>query len=129
MVTDHLPCDAKNSLPEYVKNCLPRDEHLTKWWQNHHTAHITILSSLESFRLEADLCTAVALCCFYQQTVDMMVSRFGDAQTILISTSGIFARGKANVRCKVLSRCKTIEIADFCKNSQSGNSFDTNKTG
>ena len=63
---------------------------------------ITILSSLESFRFKADLSPAVTLGSFYQQTAYMAISSLGNAKAILISATGILARGKADIRSKVL---------------------------
>ena len=58
---------------------------------------VAILSGLESFRLEADLAPAITLGGLYQQAADMTVSSLGDPKAVLIITTGIFTRGKADV--------------------------------
>ena len=59
----------------------------------------------------------------------MAVSGFSNAQAVLITATGILARGKSDVRCKVLGRSKSFEIADLCKHSQSCHSLDTDEAG
>ena len=72
---------------------------------------------------------AVTLGGFYKQAADITVFILGNAQPILVSATRIFARGKADVGCKVLGRSKSFEIAYLCKRSQSCHSLDTDEAG
>ena len=90
---------------------------------------VTILSGLERLGLESNLSSTITLGCFYQQTADMTVSGLSNSQAVLVATTGILARGKSDLGCKVLGRSKSFEIADLCKHSQSCHSLDTDEAG
>ena len=71
---------------------------------------------------------AVTVCRFNEQSAQMAVSCFGDSDTVLLITAGVFTRYKTQISGKLRSRPEAAEIANLCQKRQGGMGSDPAET-